>query len=186
MRSRCHPRPRSVLLVAAVALWLSLVGCSSGGGIVDHTKLEEGIAKQAAAGNLTVTAVVCPEGRPLIEGDTFTCRATLDSGEVITIDATQSNAKGDITLKQVETVITGEKFAATESGVISREYDIVVTLECPARIVVKDGDTFTCQGTDDRGHTRTVVFTAVHGNDGEFTHVVDGLPPPSTTTTTAG
>ena len=69
MRSRCHPRPRSVLLVAAAALWLSLVGCSSGGGIVDHTKLEEGIAKQAAAGNLTVTAVVCPEGRPLIEGE---------------------------------------------------------------------------------------------------------------------
>ena len=50
---------------------------------------------------------------------------------------------------------------------------------------MNDGDTFTCTGTDDRGHTRTVTFTAVHPRDGEFTHVVEGLPPPSTTTTTA-
>ena len=42
--------------------------------------------------------------------------------------------------------------------------------------MVVDGDTFTCDGHRRAGHIRKVAFTAVHPRDGEFTHVVEGLP----------
>ncbi len=178
-------RRRAVTLMGAAALVVLVVpvGCS-GQRVVDHTKLEQGIIDESSSGPFTITSVACPEGRPLVEGDTFTCQARLSSGEQVTVDATQTDGDGHITWKRVEAVLAGEDFTGIENGVISREYGIPVTLDCPALIVVNDGDTFTCQGTDDRGHTRTVTFTAVHPHDGEFTHVVEGLPPPSTTTTT--
>ncbi|MGZ4707792.1 MAG: DUF4333 domain-containing protein [Acidimicrobiales bacterium] len=170
-------------MVGSIALAWS--GCS-GPRVIDHTRLEQGIIDQSSSGEVAITSVSCPEGRRLREGDTFICQATLSTGQPVTVEATQTNGDGDVTFTQVEAVISGEQFAASENGVISAEYGVTVMLECPALIVVEDGDTFTCQGTDDRGHTRTVTFTAVHPHEGEFTHVVEGLPPPSTTTTSGG
>jgi hypothetical protein len=163
-----------------VAAWL--VGCSTGPRIVDHAELEAGIMAQSPD-SVRIASVSCPDDRVLRQGDTFTCGGTLDTGEPVTFVATQTDGDGDITFDRVEAVFPGADFAGPEGRLISVDYGITVTLVCPERIVVADGGTFTCQGTDDRGHTRTVTFTAVHPRDGEFTYVVDGLPPPSTTTT---
>ncbi len=183
MTTGSRPDTRWSAIVVALVAILSAVACS-GPRIVDHTKLEQGILDQSHSGDVAIASVSCPDGRPLLEGDTFTCQATLDRGQTVTIDATQSNGDGDISFTIREAVITGEEFAGIEDDVISAEYGSTVTLACPDLIVVVDGDRFTCDGTDEQGHVRTVTFTAVHPHEGEFTHVVDGLPPPSTTTTT--
>jgi hypothetical protein len=171
------------LVGLSIVLAVGAAGCS-GDTVIDATKVQDAIVQQAADGGLALTAVDCPEDRRAAEGDTFSCTATLDSGEVITVDATQTDDDGSLTLEQVEAVIDGAPFAAAESRVISRDYGTAVTVTCPSRIVVDDGDSFECQGTDERGHTRTVTFTAVVADEGEFTYLVDGLPPPSSTTTT--
>ncbi|MGZ4682413.1 MAG: DUF4333 domain-containing protein [Acidimicrobiales bacterium] len=186
MAPRRRPTVVVGLVVCAVAALAGAGVACSGPRVVDRTKLEQGIIDQSSSGAVTITSVSCPEGRRVREGDTFTCQATLSTGQPVTVEVTQTNGDGGVTFTQVEAVITGEQFAASENGVISAEYGVTVMLECPALIVVEDGDTFTCQGTDDRGHTRTVTFTAVHPHEGEFTHVVEGLPPPSTTTTSGG
>lgn len=172
----------SLAIVVALVAGSTAVACS-GPRVIDRGKLEQGILDQSHSGDVAIASVSCPGGRPLQEGDTFTCQATLDGGQTVTIDATQTNGDGDVTFTIREAVITGERFAGIEDDVISHEYGSVVTLACPDVIVVVDGDTFTCDGTDEQGHVRKVTFTAVHPHDGDFTHVVEGLPPPSTTST---
>ncbi len=182
-------RPRLALrLAAAVVLGLAAIcaapACSGGPRTFDHLELERGILDQSSD-PFPIASVTCPEDRPLAEGDTFTCQAMLGSGEAVTIDATQTDGDGNITWNRHEAIVTGEAFAGIENGAISRDYGLPITLACPERIVMNPGDTFTCTGTDDRARSRTVTFTAVDPRSGQFTYVVDGLPPPSTTTTTA-
>jgi hypothetical protein len=169
------------LAAGAVAL---LVACG-GAAVVDRAALEDAITQKAAAGGLTVTSVDCPSGRELREGDTFTCSASIEGGGVITMRATQTDGSGGLALEQLQAVIDGPAFAAAEATVISRDYGIAVTLDCPDRVIVADGGSFACTGTDDRGRTRTVTFTAGDAPAGDFTYVVEGLAPP-TSDTTAG
>ena len=174
---------RRAVTVVGMVLAISLASCTSGPRIVDRTKLEQGIIDQSTSSDHPIASVTCPPDRALAEGDSFTCEATLVSGESVTIDATQKDGDGTVAWDRHEAIVDGPQFVGIENGVLSREYGATITLACPERILVNDGDTFTCQGTDERGHVRTVTFTAVHPRDGEFTHVVDGLPPPTSTTT---
>lgn len=170
--------------LCCLAATVALPSCS-GDRIIDHAKLEREIADQSSSQRFPLSAVACPERRPPVTGDTFTCTATLTGGEAVTVEATQTDGDGTISWRRVEVVLAGEEFAGIEDDLIDAEYGVTIVLTCPPVIVVNDGDTFTCTGTDERGHTRTVVFTAVHAREGEFSHVVDGLPPPSATTTTS-
>jgi hypothetical protein len=174
---------RWIPILVSLAATAVLSTCS-GDRIVDHAKLEREVTDQSSSQKFPLSAVACPEGRPLVTGDTFTCSATLAGGEPVTVEATQTDGDGTITWRRVEAAVTGEEFAGLEDDLIDVEYGVTITLTCPSVIVVNDGDSFTCTGIDERGHTRDVVFTAVHARNGEFTHVVDGLPPPTTTTTT--
>ena len=178
-------RAPTLLVVAALvgAATMGVLWARRGDRVVDHAKLERQVIDQSSSQKFPFSAVDCPAHRPLAEGDTFTCSATLSRGEPVTIEATQTDGGGTIIWRRVETALTGEEFAGLEDDLIDVEYGVTITLTCPPVIVVNDGDSFTCTGVDERGHTREVVFTAVHAREGEFSHVVDGLPPPSATTT---
>jgi hypothetical protein len=97
MRRRCSP-----VLVAAAALALVPAGC---GGSLDDEKVEKSIQSgvnerlRKAGTTGRVRSVTCPEGRPLKQGDTFTCRATFSDGSAATVDARQTSDDGDVSWK---------------------------------------------------------------------------------------
>jgi len=173
---------RRVIGLALVAGAL-LAACGSST-VIDQAKLQQGIVDKGKEGKLTFTSVDCPKDRKAKQGDTFSCTATLDSGATVTVNVTQTDGNGNVDVTLADTVIDGSVFSSHEGQIIGDAYGVSVTLKCDTAIVVKNGDTFTCQGTDDTGQARTVTFTAVDVDKNNYTYVVDGLPPPSTTSST--
>lgn len=72
-------------------------GGDSGDGGLDMDALEAeiqtGIESQTGAG---VVDVECPDSRPMEAGDTFTCDAELETGEVATVGVTQDDDQGNV------------------------------------------------------------------------------------------
>jgi len=172
---------RAVGLALVAGALLAACGTTT---VIDQAKLQQGIVDKGKEGKLTFTSVDCPKDRKAKQGDTFTCTATLDTGATVTVNVTQTDGKGNVDVSLADTVLDGSVFATREGQIIGDAYGVTVTLKCDTAIVVKNGDTFTCKGTDDTGDTRTVTFTAVDVDKNDYTYVVDGLPPPSTTDTT--
>ncbi len=72
-------------------------GDDSGDGGLDMDALEAeiqtGIESQTGS---SVVDVECPDSRPIEAGDTFTCDAELDTGEVATVGVTQDDDQGNV------------------------------------------------------------------------------------------
>ncbi|MGH2661409.1 MAG: DUF4333 domain-containing protein [Actinomycetota bacterium] len=82
---------RFVIIVIAA---LALAGCTQ---VLDEEQLESeissGIEEQTGA---TGVSVECPEDVPLEQGNTFTCTATSDQGDVGQVQVTQTDDEGNV------------------------------------------------------------------------------------------
>jgi outer membrane PBP1 activator LpoA protein len=82
---------RHVMIVIAA---LALAGCTQ---VLDDQELESeissGIEEQTEA---TGVSVSCPSDVPLEQGNTFTCSATSDQGDIGQVQVTQTDDEGNV------------------------------------------------------------------------------------------
>ena len=90
-------RTRKPLLVAACGLFAFATAACDTTLTLNDDQLEQTITQQfQAQTNVALTAIDCPSDRPLQTGDTFTCSATTELGESLTINVTQTDDQGNV------------------------------------------------------------------------------------------
>jgi len=96
-------RTRKPLLLAAAGLFaLASAACQTTLTLNDD-QLEQQITDQfLAQTQVALTAIDCPGDRPLQQGDTFTCTATTELDEPLTISVTQTDDQGHVNWSVVQ------------------------------------------------------------------------------------
>jgi len=96
-----HTARKPILLFAAGLFALSAAACQTTL-TLDDARLEQVITDQfKTQTGVTLTAVDCPDDRPLQQGDTFNCTATTELDEALTIEVTQTDDTGNVSWKTV-------------------------------------------------------------------------------------
>lgn len=65
---------------------------------LDDANLERTLTERLQTQGVTVNSIDCPDDRPLQQGDTFTCSADTDVGE-LTFAVTQTDDKGNVSFE---------------------------------------------------------------------------------------
>ena len=96
-------RTRKPLLLAAAGLFaLASAACQTTLTLNDD-QLEQSITDQfLAQTQVALTTIDCPSDRPLQQGDTFTCTATTELDEALTISVTQTDDQGHVNWSVVQ------------------------------------------------------------------------------------
>jgi hypothetical protein len=157
-------------VLAATIPMLAACNFSVSAGGPDYQKLESAIADELNTQYQPlarqVSSVECPRpDKPPKAGDTLTCVADLDGGDVRVV-ATFTDDDNNVDYRTIDTVYD---LTDTEAGLaeqISARYGFNVTVECGDGLkIVESGRTFECSATDPGGATRAVQVTA--GEAGE-------------------
>jgi hypothetical protein len=163
---RTRPRTYTVVLLAALAAaMLALAGCgssSTSGADSSHlAKLIAGSLQQHRG--FAVRAVHCPSNFKKAKGVVTHCAATLKSGEVDRVRATQTD--GNQTYDIVGSLIFADNVERAVKGNLPGS-PTGAHVVCPNRIPVVIGHTFTCQ-VSGTGSTTKALITIVD-DDGGF------------------
>jgi len=87
---------KPLLLFAAGLFALTAAACQTTL-TLDDVRLEQEITDQfQQQTNVALTAIDCPDDRPILQGDTFTCTATTELDESLTISVTQTDNTGKV------------------------------------------------------------------------------------------
>ena len=165
-RGRIRSRTYAVALLAAfAAALLALAGCgssSSSGGDSSHlAKLIAGSLQQHPG--FAVRSVHCPSTFNKAKGVVVHCTATLKSGEVDRVRATQTDANG--TYDIVGSLIFADNVERAVQGNL-RGSPAGAHVVCPNRVPVVIGHSFTCR-TSGAGSTTKALIMIVD-DDGGF------------------
>jgi hypothetical protein len=158
------PHLRRAAVLGSLALLA--VACSDE---IDADKLEDSIRERAeeAFDGYEIGDVDCPEGIELVEGDVFDCDLEVE-GETVTIEVTQEDDEGNVTIEQAQAVLDLDKVVeAVEAGILE-QLGVTAEIDCGDDAVrVEDpGDTFECSAAADDGSTGIVdvLVVDVDGN----------------------
>ena len=89
---------RKPLLLAAAGLFaLASAACQTTLSL-DDANLERILTERLQGQGVTVNSIDCPDDRPLQQGDTFTCSADTDAGE-LTFMVTQTDNQGNVSFE---------------------------------------------------------------------------------------
>lgn len=162
------PRLGSVLLVALLGIGGVVAGCSSE---IDDSKLEDGIMEQAeeAFEGYEIGEVDCPEDVKLEEGDRFDCELEIEDATV-TIEVTQEDDEGSVSIEQVEAVIDVAKVVDVVTAGIAEQTGVEVSVDCgdDTIVAVEPGDDFECQAEAVDGSESATVNVHVVDVDGNI------------------
>ncbi len=148
--------PRSIALLALAIV--ALAGCGSKSSL-NTTKIEKFISQDAAQrlaldGSLVVS---CPDKVTPQKGDTFKCYAKAPGVEKIAIDATQKDAKGNISWSIAALSTTPIEENIQQELLDQKQKK--VTASCPMIIPARSAYSFTCTITDDQQKRATIAVT---------------------------
>jgi hypothetical protein len=165
-RGRTRSRTYTAVLIAALAAaLLALTGCgssSSSGADSSHlAKLVAGSLRQHPG--FAVRSVHCPSDIKRAKGAVVHCTATLKSGEIDRVRATQTDANG--TFDIVGSLIFADNVERAVQGNVPGS-PAGAHAVCPNRVPVVIGHTFTCQ-VSGAGSTTKALITIVD-DDGGF------------------
>ena len=165
-RGRTRPRTYTVVLLAAIAAAaLALAGCGSSspsGGDSSHlSKLIAGSLQQHPG--FAVRSVHCPASFKQDKGVVVHCSATLTSGEVDRVRATQTDGSG--TYDIVGSLIFADNVERAVQGNLPGS-PTGAHVACPNRVPVVIGHTFTCQVSGAGSATKALI--TIVDDDGGF------------------
>jgi hypothetical protein len=168
-RGRKRPRTCTVVPLAALAAaMLALTGCgsssssSSSGGDSSHlTQLIAGSLQQHPG--FAVRSVHCPASFKQDKGVVVRCTATLKSGEVDRVRATQTDGNG--TYDIVGSLIFADNVERAVQGNLPGS-PTGAHVVCPNRVPVAIGHTFTCQVSGAGSSTKAQI--TIVDDDGGF------------------
>ena len=140
----------SVVLVA---------GC--GTSVLDAATEEGTIRSNITKLGAPVQSVKCPSGVKVGKGIVTYCTATLQSGETVSIKATQIDDKGTVHF-HTTTIIAGA--VENDIEVRLRQLGVSATATCPRHIPIVAGNQFTCILRDNAGRTAHVQVTIENSN----------------------
>ena len=90
-------RTRKPLLLAAAGLFAMASAACQTTLTLNDDQLEQTITQQFyEQTNVALASLDCPSDRPLLQGDTFTCSATTELDESLTISVTQTDDQGHV------------------------------------------------------------------------------------------
>ena len=122
---------------AAIALSLGAVACARN---IDSGKVEKSITEGLAKKGLTAK-VSCPSGQAAKASAEFTCEATDDAGEKLTIKVTQQDDQGTVLWKLDGQILDTAVVVADARGKLPG-----AEITCARKaVVVKASDTYTCE-----------------------------------------
>lgn len=164
-----NKRPLSVAILLFTCSSVVLAGCNasfSAGGTPDIAKLESDIkAGVTSQTDFAIQSVSCPKDIKREANTTFQCQAKTDKNESITIDVTQTDDKGNISWKTPTGLVSLVKIEQEIQQGIAKQLQVKTKVNCGGSVkVVRSGETFECQVTDDAGKTHTAKVTAKDDN----------------------
>jgi len=92
---------RKPLLIAAAALFAFASAACQTTLSLDDENLERILTERLQGQGVTVNSIDCPGDRPLQTGDTFTCSADTDAGQLV-FNVTQTDDKGNVSFQLQE------------------------------------------------------------------------------------
>jgi len=162
-------RSSSLLFVSVLGIGGVLAaGCSDE---IDDSKLEDSIMEQAeeAFEGYEIGAVDCPEDVKLEEGDQFDCDLEIEDA-TLTIEVTQENDEGDVSIDQVEALISVEKVVEVITSGLAEQSGLEVSVDCgdDTLLAVDPGDDFECAAEAVDGSDSATVNVTVVDVDGNI------------------
>jgi hypothetical protein len=88
---------KPMFFVAAGLLALASAACQTTLSL-DDANLERVLTERLQTQGVTVNSIDCPDDRPLQQGDSFTCSADTDAGQ-LTFAVTQTDDKGNVSFQ---------------------------------------------------------------------------------------
>src|SRR5581483_11489241 len=149
-------------VACACAAGLAMAGC--GTATYDASKLEQVIRTRLDLHRgYQVRSVSCPAKARLAKGVVINCTATLATGHVVRMRATQLDSKGTVHL------VAGEMLPENvEHGiqVTLAQRGVQANARCPEHVPVVIGKQFACRVSYNAGRTGRAVVTIVDGDGG--------------------
>ena len=176
---------RTMLLAALALAALLAAGC--GTKTLKGGEIEGFVEKTAKEQGAKVTSVDCPDDVKAEKGKSFTCKVKGAGGKEADINVEQTSNHGNVSIGRQDFIpllgggkapvakplsglplnVSGVEQAITKE-VSSKSNGAVkaASVDCPSRVVVKRGATFTCEVTSDKGKTTKfkVTQTDAQGN----------------------
>lgn len=128
---------------------------------MDADKVEGGIEQSLSTATAQVSGVSCPDDVEKKEGATFTCDAKLEGGGKAKVKVTQTSKAGDYTysFKPGTVVLTDDALEPALEADLAASGVPGTTVDCPATVKVKTGETFTCTATGSAGRQSELTFS---------------------------
>ncbi|MCM1982729.1 DUF4333 domain-containing protein [Lyngbya confervoides] len=159
------PRPRISRGLALPLLALTLAACNT---TIDDAKVETAISEgiQTQTG-LVANTVICPEDQKIEEGNTFTCKVTLEGGQSFDAEVTQTDDEGNIRwdaqkgLESLNGLISNAALEEQIAQGISEQLQVETSADCGGKFrIALTGETFECTVTDVQGNEQRVQVEA--------------------------
>jgi hypothetical protein len=152
-------RSRRGAVTGLFVLTIALAGCER---LLDieraETVIKSGLNEQL---KMAFSSVDCPESRAMKAGDEFDCKATAESGGVLTVKVTQNDDAGTIkwTLVDGERVLAIENLEQQIKDSIAKQIKVNATLDCGAtrRRIAVAGQTIECSASDGTESRKVIV-----------------------------
>lgn len=154
-----NERSRGVALWGLVAVTIGSAGCERLLNVENvEAVIKSGLTEQV---KMPFSDVACPESRAMKAGDEFECKATAESGGVLTIKVTQSDDAGAVrwTLVDGERVLSMANLEQQIKNAIAKQLNVDAALDCGAarlRIAVA-GQTLECTATAGSDSRKVIV-----------------------------
>jgi hypothetical protein len=140
---------------------LGASGC--GGDKLDDGQTETNIQKGIFEQFQVKLKIDCPDDRPIMKGDKFSCDASSPDADSVKVTATQVDSKGNVRWEPF--IVPTKRYESTISQTIFQQSNVKVDVDCPDVVAIKKGYTFECKATERKtAETRTIKVTQTDDN----------------------
>lgn len=164
----------SVAVAAAAMAAIAVAGCGSGNTVKQSA--EEKLAKKDVRlyGLPAAKSVACDGGVDAKAGTDFNCHVTLANGQQVTLPSTVKSVNGDTARLRPRTDVIQQALAINVVyKSLAKANNVAKSVDCPAALRAKEGDTFDCHVTLTNGvkGTFTLRVDAATSNNQHLTVV---------------
>ena len=148
--------PGIAAIIAIAALVAAGCSVSVGNTGLDTGEVEGLIVDGYETDSKATVEVACPDDIEPQADDTFTCEVTGPGGETADIEVRQVDDEGNVRWALVPVGLNPRALEAQIARELQQQGGVAADVDCPAGVVVEEGNVFLCEATAPNGDTARI------------------------------